>query len=187
MSHGFHLGQQLVTRLHTQWRRGNYLSLNIWVIGFTAVLNTHKHTHTLFNPNISGSAVHTHLITATDRVIQHDTNLLIRLDGQDIGLEGKLRSEYANMPAHTVWFAPCVSAFPHMQLQAEGKAWFTHYEVIVIVCPRNGSESLSLFFLTRLPLSRPLLLVLLFITSSAFYLLTVLPILTFSFLPSHLQ
>lgn len=44
---------------------------------------------------------------------------MITLDGQDISLEGKLRSEYANMPAHTVWSAPCVLEFPHKQLQGE--------------------------------------------------------------------
>lgn len=68
-----------------------------------------QHTRTLFNPNIFGRAVHTHPFTATIMVIQHDTNLLITLDDHDIGLEGKLRSECANLPTKGVYLCVCLS------------------------------------------------------------------------------
>lgn len=84
-----------------------------------AVASTHTHTHTLLNPNIFGSTVHTRPITETDTFIQHDTNLLITLDGCDIGLEGKLRSEVAHfgcLPAYTASFGVCVQLYIHKKL-----------------------------------------------------------------------
>lgn len=126
MSHNaFHLGQHLnswlqgiahicahaqPTHTHTLSEGGGITQVLIFE---SLVLPCSCGQHTVFNPNIFGSAVHTPHITATDIAIQCDTHLLITVDDHDTGLGGKLRSECAKvptgcLPAHTVWSAVCV-------------------------------------------------------------------------------
>lgn len=61
--------------------------------------------HTFFNPNIFGSAVHTHPITATHMYIERDTNLLMTLDDRDVSLEDKSRSELAKLCSKRVYLS----------------------------------------------------------------------------------